>query len=209
MTVDELTLQPPPRRIGLVWVAAFVGLVVCTNIAAASWAAIAVDHPARLIMLSSRNRFLVAAAPGLGFGTWALIASARLAVAAAVCHLIGREYGDRALRWFWKYLGMPPEQITKFENKFANAEWLVVPFFVGSNLVWVLSGAARTSWRRLAPMFVVGLTVRLAIVWWLAKAFESQVKDALTWIDKYQWWFVIGSVALVILANVRNLRASR
>lgn len=209
MTVDEVTLQTPARRIGWVWLAAFVGLVVCTNVANASWAAIASDHPARLLMLSSRNRFLVAASPSLGFGTWALIGALRITVAAIVCHLIGREYGDRALRWFWRYLGMPQEQVSKFEAAFAKAEWFVVPFFIGSNIVWVLSGAARTSWRRLAPMMAVGLAVRLGVVWWLSKTFEDQVESSLEWIDRYQWWFIVGSVGLVVLANVRNLRSAR
>lgn len=191
------------------WLAAFVGLVVCTNIANASWAAIASDHPARLLMLSSRNRFLIAASPNLGLGTWALIGALRIAVAAIVCHLIGREYGDRALRWFWRYLGMPQEQVSKFENAFAKAEWFVVPFFVGSNIVWVLSGAARTSWRRLAPMMAVGVAGRLALLWWLSKAFEEEVVATLKWIDQYQWWFIAASIAVVVLANVRNLRNAR
>lgn len=191
------------------WLAAFVGLVVCTNIANASWAAIASDHPARLLLLSSRNRFLIAASPNLDFVTWALLGTIRITAAAIVCHLIGREYGDQALRWFWRYLGMPQEQVSKFENAFAKAEWFVVPFFVGSNIVWVLSGAARTTWRRLAPMMAVGLVARLGVLWWLSKAFEEEVVSALKWIDRYQWWFIIGSIAIVVLANLRNLRSAR
>lgn len=209
MTVDEITLQPPARRIGWLWVAGFVGLVVCTNVANASWAAIATDHPVRLIMLSSRNRFLIAASPNIGFATWALVATVRIGVMAIVCHLIGREYGDRALRWFWRYLGMPQEQVGKFEQAFAKAEWFVVPFFVGSNIVWVLSGAARTTWRRLAPMMAVGLAARLALLWWLAKTFESEVTATLRWIDRYQWWFFAASIIVVVVVNVRNLRAAR
>ena len=30
-------------------------------------------------------------------------------------------YGDRALRLFWRYMGMPTEQVSKFENAFAKA----------------------------------------------------------------------------------------
>lgn len=212
MTVDEVTLPPPSgdaRRIGWLWIAAFVGLVVCTNVANASWAAIASSHPARLLMLSSRNRFLVAASPNLDFLTWAFIGTVRILIAAIVCHLIGREYGDRALRWFWRYLGMPQEQVGKFENAFARAEWFVVPFFVGSNIVWVLSGASRTTWRRLAPMAALGIVVRLGVLWWLSKTFESEVKATLRWTDRYQWWFLAGSIILVVLVNVRNLRNAR
>ena len=204
---DVAELERPVPRHGPIWVVAFVGLVICTNIAAATWVTLVDEHPAKLLLLSSRNRFLVATVPsGISPWTWAALGALRLTLAAAVCHLLGRAYGDRALRWFWRYLGMPQEQVTKFEQAFARAEWAVVPFFVGSNIVWVLSGAARTNWKRLAPMLVVGLTGRLALMWWLAKVFEDELKDTLSWIDQYQWWFLVGSLGIVLLANLRNFR---
>ncbi len=204
---DVAELERPVPRHGPGWVVAFVGLVICTNIAAATWVTLDDEHPAKLLLLSSRNRFLVATVPsGISPWTWAALAALRLTIAAAVCHLLGRSYGDRALRWFWRYLGMPQEQVTKFEQTFARAEWAVVPFFVGSNIVWVLSGAARTTWKRLAPMLVVGLAGRLALIWWLAKVFEDELRDTLSWIDQYQWWFLVGSLGIVVLANLRNFR---
>lgn len=204
---DVAELERPVPRHGPIWVVAFVGLVICTNIAAATWVTLDDEHPAKLLLLSSRNRFLVATVPsGISPWTWAALGALRLTLAAAVCHLLGRAYGDRALRWFWRYLGMPQEQVTKFEQAFARAEWAVVPFFVGSNIVWVLSGAARTTWKRLAPMLVVGLAGRLALIWWLAKVFEDELRNTLSWIDRYQWWFLAGSLGIVVLANLRNFR---
>ena len=209
MTAEEVSPQPAPvtARSGPFWLVAFIGLVVCTNIAAAGWASLHDSHPAGLLWLSSRNRFLVAVVPtGIPLWQWCLIATVRLGAAALVCHMIGRVYGDRALRWFWRFLGMPQEQVSKFEKAFDNAEWAVVPFFVGSNIVWVLSGAARSSWKRLVPLAVVGLAGRLALLWWLAKEFESQLNSVLRFVDRYQWWFLGGSIAIVLIVNVRNLR---
>jgi len=207
VTDAEVIAPAPPPRTGPIWVAAFVGLVVCTNIATATWVTLDDEHPAKLLMLSSRNRFLVATVPsGISPVTWTLIACLRIGASAIVCHMLGRAYGDQALRWFWKFLGMPTEQVTKFENAFANAEWFVVPFFVGSNIVWVLSGAAKTTWKRLLPLAAVGLTIRLALLWWLSKQFESEVRSTLKWFDQYQWWILIGSVLIVVLVNVRNFR---
>ena len=168
------------------------------------------EHPAKLLMLSSRNRFLVVTVPsGISPITWSLIAAARLGAAALVCHFVGRAYGDRALRWFWKFMGMPQEQVAKFEQSFAKAEWVLVPFFVGSNIVWVLSGAARGSWKRLVPLFAVGVAVRLAVVWWLANQFEEEVRSAMRWVDRYQFWVIGVSIAIVVLVNVRNFRPQR
>ncbi|CAB4365311.1 unannotated protein [freshwater metagenome] len=207
VTVDEDTAPAPIPRSGPIWIAAFVGLVVCTNIAAASWVTMDDEHPASLLLLSSRNRFLVATVPsGISPFEWALIACLRLSAAAIVCHMLGRAYGDQALRWFWKFMGMPQEQVSKFEKAVDNAEWFVVPFFVGSNIVWVLSGAAKTTWKRLLPLAAVGMAMRLALLWWLSKEFESELRSTLKWLDHYQWWILIGSVLIVVLVNVRNFR---
>jgi len=206
----ELTPPPPVPRYGPLAIAAFVGLVVCTNIASATWAALDNEHPARLLMLSARNRFLVVTVPsGISPFTWSLLAFARIGASAIVCHLVGRAYGDRALRWFWKFMGMPQQQVAKFEQSFAKAEWVVVPFFVGSNVVWVLSGAARTTWKRLLPLFAAGVAARLALLWWLSKQFEEEVRSAMRWVDRYQFWVIGASIAIVVLANVRNFRPQR
>jgi uncharacterized membrane protein YuzA (DUF378 family) len=210
MIATERTEDPIAPRAGPVWLVAFVALVICSNIAAATWPTLDDEHPAKLLMLSSRNRFLVAtAASDISPWTWALIGALRLTAAALVCHMLGRAYGDRALRWFWRYLGMPQEQVSRFEQAFANAEWVIIPFFVGSNIVWVLSGAAATTWKRLVPLLVVGLAGRLALMWWLAKRFEEEVRSTLSWIDRYQWWFLGGSILVVVLSQVRNLRSGR
>ena len=78
--------------------------------------------------------------------------------------MIGRCYGDRALKWFWRFLGLPKSQVVKFEQQITKAEWVVVPLFIGSNILWALTGAARTSWRRLLPMFALGAAGRLALL---------------------------------------------
>lgn len=209
--VVEVTPPPPPiPRYGPFAIAAFVGLVVCSNIASATWAALDNEHPAKLLMLSARNRFLVVTVPsGISPLTWSLLAFARLGASALVCHLVGRAYGDRALRWFWKFMGMPQEQVAKFEQSFAKAEWVVIPFFVGSNIVWVLTGAARTTWKRLVPLFAIGLAARLALLWWLAKQFEEEVRSAMRWVDRYQFWVIGASIAIVMIVNLRNFRPRR
>jgi membrane protein DedA with SNARE-associated domain len=214
VTDDELAevLEPAPPvpRTGPIWLAGFVVLVVCTQVANATWAAWTKPgsgHPAALLWLSSRNRYLIATvSSGISPWTWAIVATARMAAMAIVCHMVGRCYGDRALRLFWRYMGMPAEQVSKFENAFAKAEIAVVPFFVGSNIVWVLSGAAATTWKRLVPLFAVGMAARLGLMWWLGKVFEEEVTSFLGWVDRYQLWFIVGSVLIVVLANVRNFR---
>ena len=90
-----------------------------------------------------------------------------------------------------------------------KAEWIVVPLFVGSNIVWALTGAARTPWRRLLPLALAGIAARLALLWWLSGLFEDELRSVVDWLTRYQLWIIIASVALVLLANLRNFRRLR
>lgn len=208
MTVTDAlpaaTHRPPWGRFAL---GAFVALVVCSNIAGFTWAKLLTSSPETLLALSSRNRYLVLA---LGadvsiVGYW-VIGFARIALAFAVCHLVGRAYSGDVLSWFTRYLGFTPEGIEQFNRSYRKAEWFVVPFFTGSNLVAALSGIHRTPPKRLALLVSVGILGRLVLLWWLARLFDDQLTDFVGWLQKYSWWAVGVSFALIILVNMRNLK---
>ena len=188
-------------------IAAFVALVVCTNVANVVWARWIDGDPEAVMALSSRNRYLVLAiASGISPLAYVAIATVRLAAAFSVCHLIGRAYRNDAYRWFTRYLGMTTDNIRSLEDGFAKAQWVLVPFFVGSNIVAVITGVERTPWRRLIALFAAGLAARLAVIWWLAKAFEDPLTDILGMVNRYQWWVVAASIVLVVVVNGRNAR---
>lgn len=189
---------------------AFVGLVVATNVANAVWASWSHEHPAALLALSSRNRYLaLSIAGGVDPVPYVVIATLRISAAFTVCHLIGRAYHDRALGWTSRYLGQTPEGIAAFQRGYGRAEWALVPFFVGSNIVGLLSGVHRSSPARLAGLLALGIAGRLALFWWLADVFEEQLTDVLGVVQRYQWWVIAASIALVVLVNGRNLRQGR
>jgi hypothetical protein len=188
--------------------AAFVGLVVCTNVAGVTWAKLLESSPEQLLLLSSRNRYLaLALGADVSLAAYWVIGPLRIAAAFVVCHLIGRAYADDALRWFVKYLGVTPEALDGFNRGFGRAEWIVIPFFAGSNLVAALSGIHRTGWQRLVVFLAVGIAARLALIWWLARIFDEQLTDFLSWLQRYSWWAVGISLVLVVLINVRNFRS--
>ena len=210
-TAADDVLEPHERpAYGPFLVVAFVGLVVCTNIANIVFARWVKTQPEQLIMLSSRNRYLIGAVgAGISPVSFAVIATVRLTLAAAVCHFLGRAYGDHALRWFTRFLGMTTEAVDRFEQQYRTAEWVLIPIFVGSNIVFVLSGTVRTRWRRIVPLLLVGIAGRLALLWWLAKQFESEVKSAINFLQRFQLPIIIGSIVLVVLTNVINIRRGR
>ncbi len=207
---DEV-LEPHQRAAyGPFLLVVFVGLVVCTNIANIVFARWVKSQPDQLIMLSSRNRYLIGAVgAGISPLSYVVIATVRLTLAAAVCHFLGRAYGDHALRWFTRFLGMTTEAVDRFEQQYRTAEWVLIPIFVGSNIVFVLSGTVRTRWRRILPLLLAGIAGRLALLWWLAKQFESQVKSVIDFLQRFQLPIIIGSIVLVVLTNVANFRKGR
>jgi hypothetical protein len=185
----------------------FVALVIASNVASGLWARWVDTNPEALLVLSSRNRYLaLTLAAGVSLPLYIVIGYLRIGAAFVVCHLIGRAYHDDAIRWFTKYLGVTPESIEGFNRGFAKAEWAIIPFFAGSNIVAVLSGIHRTPPVRLAVLLSVGIAGRLALMWWLARTFEAQLVDFLEWLQRYQWWAVGISIAVVVLINMRNLR---
>lgn len=186
---------------------AFVALVICSNVAGATWAKLLGSNPAALLALSSRNRYLVLSlgADVSMFAYW-VIGSLRIAAAFLVCHLIGRAYADDALGWFTKYLGVTHEALDTFNRGFAKAEWIVIPFFAGSNIVAALSGVHRTPLPRLIGLLAFGIVARLALIWWLSSLFQEELESFVTWLQKYTWWLIGISVAAVVLVNIRNFR---
>jgi membrane protein DedA with SNARE-associated domain len=211
ITATDEVIEPHQRpAYGPFMLAAFVGLVICTNIANGVYANWVDTRPEQLIMLSSRNRYLVlAVGAGVSPVGYVIIATARLTLAAAVCHFLGRAYGDQALRWFTRFLGMTREAVDRFEQQYSKAEWVLIPIFVGSNIVFVLSGTVKARWRRILPLLLAGIGARLALLWWLAKRFESEVQSVTSFLVRWQIPIIIGSIAVVIISNVANIRRGR
>ncbi|HUF98741.1 MAG TPA: hypothetical protein VMM60_11490 [Ilumatobacter sp.] len=203
-------VHPPVPVWGHAAVAAFVVLVVCGYVATAVAPTWANSNPEGLIALNSRIRhLLLVVGGGIPWWSYASIAGVRLALAFVVCHLIGRAYGDRVLEWFGRYLGMTRESIVTMQAGFDKVDWLIVPWFAGSNIVAVITGIRRMAPVRLAVLLTIGIAGRLAVYWYLGKAFEDEIDKVLDFIGRYQWPLTIVSIVLVVLSVSVNLRRGR
>ena len=149
---------------------------------------------------------MLSVAGGISPLAYAIVATLRLALAFVVCHLVGRAYRDQALSWFMRFMGMRQSQLDSVREGFSKAEIALMPFFAGSNIVAVFTGVHRTRPAKLVVLLGVGIAGRLVLFWILAKAFEDQLLDLLSFISRYQWWLVGASLAVVLIANIRNFR---
>lgn len=206
-----LAAEPAPvHPAAYLLLAAFIGLVVCSNVANGVWVKWVREHPARLLALSSRVRYLLfARVEGVGAIPYFVIGAVRIAAAAFVCYGIGRVFEERAVTWFRRFLGMTQESLDKMRDGFGTASWLLIPFFVGSNIICVLAGLTRTRMKHFVPLLTLGIAGRLVLYWFLAEPLEKPLKSFIDFTQRHQMKFILGSVALVVLVNARNLRRGR
>ncbi len=189
---------------------AFVGLVACGWFATAVATTWVNTNPEGLIALHARVRhLLLVAGSDIEWWVFGVIAGLRLAIAYAVCHLIGRAYGRDVLVWFGRYLGASAKQIQDTLQLFHRAEWIVIPFFVGSNIVAAISGISKVPARRLVPLVTIGIVGRLALWWWVAQIADDEVGAVLRFLDRYQRPALIISVVLTVVFILVNLRRGR
>lgn len=214
---DVVDAESPPTQspVARPWWApltlvAFVGLVVVNNVGTAFSTKWVNTEPERLILFSARVRHLVlVAGGGIDWWSYAGIAAARLGLAYAVCHLIGRGFGRTVLVWFGRYLGVTAQQIQSLLQTFHRAEWFVIPFFVGSNIVAAITGISRVHLPRLIALVSLGIGVRLAFWWMIADIADDEVDSVLRFLDRYQRPALIISIVLTVVAVGFNLRRGR
>ena len=209
VAVDDTIVVVRPRWAPLTLVA-FVGLVICSNIGTAVAVPWSQDHPAGLLALNSRVRHLVLAlANDIDLVSYVIVPTLRISAAFVVCHMIGRAYGSTILVWFGKYLGVTNAQIDGVIAGFAKAEWAIVPFFVGSNIVAAITGIERLAPRRLVVYVLGGIFVRLALYWGLSLVFDTEMQRLADFLNSNQRVLFIGSIVLVVVATAINLRRGR
>ncbi len=184
----------------------YVALYAAANIGSVMAPRIVERNPELLLALSSRIRHLLFSVPaGISPGLYGLIGFARIFVAGTVCFLLGRWYGTRGFAWLDRQLGnQRPAALRWIEAAADRVGPLFVLLMPGSNIVCALVGHRRMAPRLFFSLMVLGTAARLWWVWLAADHFESELKDALRWISRYQWWLVGGFLAITVLQAWRR-----
>ena len=164
------------------------------------------EHPRLILMLSARNRNLFGAVPYIDLMSYLLIGFTRVLIAGVALFLVGRWYGTKTLGWVEGNMGELPT-IYKWTVRLVDkAGSVMVVLMPGSNIVCLLVGHRRMAPHRFIPLLMLGITIKLAVLWRGGKLFENQIKDFLSYIERYQWW-VVG--ALFIASALQSARKGR
>ena len=120
--------------------------------------------------------------------------------------LVGRWYGTKTLGWVEGNMGELPAIYKWTERLVDKAGSVMVVLMPGSNVVCLLVGHRRMAPRRFIPLLMLGISIKLAVLWRGGKLFENQIRDFLSYIERYQWW-VVG--ALFIASALQSARKGR
>ena len=166
------------------------------------------EKPRLILMLSSRNRNLFGSVPYIDLASYLSIGFVRILIAGVALYLVGRWYGTKALGWVEGNMGELPAIYKWTERAVDRAGPAILVLMPGSNIVCLLLGHRRMPPKKFIPLLMIGIAFKLAILWQGGRIFEEQIKSFLEWIEKYQWYVVVGLFAISFLQSARKGRPS-
>ena len=166
------------------------------------------EKPRLILMLSSRNRNLFGSVPYIDLASYISIGFVRILIAGIALYLVGRWYGTKALGWVEGNMGELPAIYKWTERAVDRAGPAILVLMPGSNIVCLLLGHRRMPPKKFVPLLMIGIAFKLAILWQGGRIFEEQIKSFLEWIEKYQWYVVMGLFAISFLQSARKGRPS-
>jgi membrane protein DedA with SNARE-associated domain len=164
------------------------------------------EKPRLILLLSSRNRNLFGSVPYIDLSSYLVIGFARVLIAGIALFLVGRWYGDKATSWVQGNVGEMPAIYRWTERAVDKAGALMVVLMPGSNVVCLMVGHRKMNPRKFLPLLIIGIVIKLAVLWRGGKLFEQQIKDFLNYIEKYQWWVVVLLFVVSFLQSARKKR---
>jgi len=203
MTDDAPTapLQPTHPR----WLLPLIGtlivvLVAANNIGNAVWASWVNNRPLALLALNSSNKYLLATSVTTDLVPATVIASLRLLAPDPLFYALGYLYRDRALHWARTAFPGSQGLLHQFEQDETGFKKLLNPLLVilPNNPVCLLAGVAAFPIPRMIVLNVIGTVGRILLFRWIGTLFADQIKDVLDVVSRYQQWFLIGSIVLVV-----------
>jgi membrane protein DedA with SNARE-associated domain len=166
------------------------------------------EKPRLILMLSSRNRNLFGSVPYIDLASYISIGFVRILIAGIALYLVGRWYGTKALGWVEGNMGELPAIYKWTERAVDRAGPAILVLMPGSNIICLLLGHRRMPPKKFVPLLMIGIAFKLAILWQGGRIFEEQIKSFLEWIEKYQWYVVVGLFAISFLQSARKGRPS-
>lgn len=180
------------RRLAILAVP-MVTFAVTANIGNALAPSLITDAPVTLLLLAPRLRWLLLVSPKVGALSFYAIPLLRAAAVLVTYFLLGRWYGDRAIRWLEDRAANTARPLLWIERQFHRARYPVA-FLMPGNLVALLAGASPMPMPVYLGVALTSVAIRLVLVRYVADLFRGPLLDALDWIADYQLWLTVASI---------------
>jgi len=191
-----------PSRIKLrLLVAGIVVVIVAGTIATAFTAPLATRHPLLLITLDARNRYLILARK-VDLVPFLIIGTLRRLLSDPLYWLLGRWYGDRAIRWL-ETKGGGGVLVTFTERVFAKAAYPMVFLFPGA-IVCALAGRTGMPFAAFLVVNVAGTIASVSVLRLFGDILGGPVDAILGFFNRHLVATTIVTVSLVVLSLVLN-----
>lgn len=197
----EADRPKPSRRTLVLLVAPIVALTIAGTLATAFFPYLSSKHPLLLILLDARNRMLVVARE-VNVVPFVIIALLRRTVSDPLFYLLGRFYGEGAIRWLEKKGGFGP-LVPLTQKLFAKAGYPMVFAFPGA-LVCALAGTTGMSLLGFLVANVAGTITSILLVRAFSGVVASPVDSLLGFFERNLLVTTVVSVALVLLSLLLN-----
>ncbi len=197
--VDE---RPKPSRRTLILLVAPIVLITTMGLVASAFTpTLATKHPLLMIALDARNRFLVLARH-VDIVPFVIVAVLRRSFSDPLFYLLGRYYGENALRWLQKK-GGAGDLVPLTEKLFKKAGYPMVFAFPGA-IVCALAGQTGMSPLGFMVANLSGTLTSVFLVRRFSSAISSPVEGLLGFFSRHLVATTAVSVGLVVLSLVLN-----
>lgn len=185
-----------------------IAFVVASNLGNLFLSVLVTERPLVFIGLNAQNRNLALASGELTAWSFYLVGFLRLVGPDPLFFLLGRWYGDGAIRWMERKAPAYGEMLRQLERWFDKARFPVVAF-APNNPVCLFAGAAGMTWGAFALANVIGTVTRLVLIRAFSSVFEGPLGSLKQFIGDYRWPLLAVSFVLVGLTLVSDRRGGR
>ncbi len=199
---------PPSKLARNLVVGTLIAFVVASNLGNLFLSVLVTERPLVFIGLNAQNRNLALASGELSAWSFYLVGFLRLIGPDAFFFLLGRWYGDGAIRWMERKAPAYGELLRQLERWFDKARFLVVAI-APNNPVCLFAGAAGMSVGAFALANVVGTIVRLVLIRAFSSAFEGPLGSLKEFIGEYRWPLLALSAVLLVVTTIADRRGGR
>ena len=187
---------PPNATVRNLAVGTLIAFVVASYVGNLFLSVLVNERPLLFIALNAQNRNLALASGELGALEFYVVGFLRLIGPDPLFFLIGRWYGDGAIRWMERTAPSYGAILRQLEQWFDKARLLVVAI-APNNPVCLFAGAAGMTWGAFLAAHAIRTVVRLVLVRLFSSAFEGQLSSVRGFIDEYRWPLLALSFVLV------------